>query len=142
MADISGSEGLDHHFDVRLRMLARAGVKPWPTVFQNLRSTRQTELARDWPEYVVCAWMGNSRLIAREHYLQVTDEHVQQAAQNPAHAAQKATPYPAACHSMPLSDDPAEGLENVDFPLIGAEIGHAKIVSVGGTGLEPVTFCV
>jgi hypothetical protein len=25
----------------------------------NLRSTRETELAEYWPEYVVCAWIGN-----------------------------------------------------------------------------------
>jgi integrase len=30
-----------------MRILAKAGVKPWPKLFQNLRSTRQTELARD-----------------------------------------------------------------------------------------------
>ena len=67
-----------------MRILAKAGLKPWPKLWQNLRSTRRTELARDWPEYVVCSWMGNSRVIAREHYLQVTDEHFEQAAQNPA----------------------------------------------------------
>ena len=67
-----------------MRILAKAGLKPWPKLWQNLRSTRRTELARDWPEYVVCSWMGNSRVIAREHYLQGTDEHFEQAAQNPA----------------------------------------------------------
>jgi integrase len=65
-----------------LRILDRAGVKPWPKLFQNLRSTRQTELAEQFPAHVVCAWMGNSRDVAREHYLQVTDEHFAKAASN------------------------------------------------------------
>ncbi len=46
----------------------------------NLRSTRQTELAESWPNHVVCAWIGNSEAVARKHYLQVTEEHFQQAA--------------------------------------------------------------
>jgi hypothetical protein len=125
-----------------LKILAKAGVRPWPKLFQNLRSTRQTELARDWPEYIVCAWMGNSRLVAREHYLQVTDEHFRQAAQNPAHAAQKATQYPVACHSMPASENRQEGSENADFAFFGPEIKDAENVSVGGAGLEPATPCV
>ena len=54
------------------RIVRRAGLEPWPKLFQNLRSTRQTELAREHPAHVVCAWMGNSRDVAAEHYLQVT----------------------------------------------------------------------
>ena len=41
--------------------LAKAGVKPWPKLFQNLRSTRETELAESYPIHVVCAWLGNSQ---------------------------------------------------------------------------------
>jgi integrase len=57
------------------RIMARAGISAWPKLFQNLRSTRQTELAETFPAHVVCAWMGNSEAVAKEHYLQVTDEH-------------------------------------------------------------------
>ena len=56
------------------RIIRRAGLTPWPKVFQNLRSTRQTELAGEHPAHVVCGWMGNSRDVAAEHYLQVTDD--------------------------------------------------------------------
>ncbi|MHC4664455.1 MAG: tyrosine-type recombinase/integrase [Planctomycetota bacterium] len=66
------------------RIIAKAGLKAWPKLFQNLRSTRETELAERWPEHVVCAWIGNSKKVAREHYLQVTDDHFERAAQNPA----------------------------------------------------------
>ena len=55
------------------RIIRRAQVKPWPKLFQNLRSTRENELAAVHPLHVVCAWMGNSRPVAIKHYLQVTD---------------------------------------------------------------------
>ncbi len=66
-----------------LRILKRAGVKVWPKLFQNLRSTRETELAETFPMHVVCGWIGNSQPVAMKHYLQTTDEHFRQAVQNP-----------------------------------------------------------
>src|SRR4030095_1679802 len=70
------------------RIIQRAGMKPWPKVWHNLRATRETELAESWPEHILCAWIANSRLVARKHYLQVTDEHFAQAATSSAEAAQ------------------------------------------------------
>ena len=52
-------------------------------MFQNLRSTRETELADDFPMHVVCQWIGNSQPIAAKHYLQVTDDHFSKAVRNP-----------------------------------------------------------
>ena len=37
------------------RIIARAGLTPWPKLFQNLRSTRETELAETFPLHVVTA---------------------------------------------------------------------------------------
>ncbi|MBL9082519.1 MAG: site-specific integrase [Planctomycetales bacterium] len=62
------------------RIVCRAGLEPWPKLFQNLRSTRETELMEDYPAHVVCAWIGNSEAVARKHYLQITDEHFAKAA--------------------------------------------------------------
>ncbi|MHB8897714.1 MAG: tyrosine-type recombinase/integrase [Thermoguttaceae bacterium] len=70
-----------------LRIIRRAGLEPWVKPFQNLRSTRQTELAGRYPQHVVCKWMGNSQPVAVKHYLQTTDEHFTEAVQNPVHAA-------------------------------------------------------
>ena len=64
-----------------LRIIDRAGVDPWPKLFQNLRATRQTELSQRFPEHVVCKWLGNSPRVARAHYLQTTEEHFEQAAE-------------------------------------------------------------
>jgi len=49
-------------------------------LFQNLRSSRETELTQKFPLHVVCAWMGNSQAVAAKHYLQVTDDHFKAAA--------------------------------------------------------------
>ena len=57
------------------RIIANAGLTAWPKLFQNLRSTRERELAETSPLHVVTAWLGNCQLIAAKHYLQVTDEH-------------------------------------------------------------------
>jgi len=57
------------------RILRRAGVRAWERLFHNLRASRETELTEEHPLHVVCAWIGNSALIAARHYLQVTDDH-------------------------------------------------------------------
>ncbi len=52
-----------------VKIIERAGLKPWPRLFQNLRSTRETEPAPAHPLHVVCAWIGNSQTAATKHYL-------------------------------------------------------------------------
>jgi hypothetical protein len=74
-----------------MRIIKRAGLKPWPKLFQNLRSTRQTELEENFPSHVVCAWIGNSEAVAKKHYLQVTDEHFKKAVQQAHVTARKPT---------------------------------------------------
>ncbi len=63
------------------RILRRAGVDPWPKLFQNLRASRETELAADYPAHVVAAWMGHSVIVSAKHYLQVTDPDFDKAVQ-------------------------------------------------------------
>ncbi len=48
------------------RIIRRAALKPWPKLFQNLRATRETELAKVHPLHVVCSWIGNSTLDCAE----------------------------------------------------------------------------
>jgi integrase len=73
------------------KIITRAGLVAWPRLFHNLRSSRQTELSETFPSHVVCAWLGNSEDIARDHYLQVTDEHFQKAAHKQAQQASGST---------------------------------------------------
>jgi hypothetical protein len=62
-----------------LRILRRAGVKSWPRLYQNLRSSRETELAERFPIHVVAEWLGNSPKTALAHYTQVTEDHFKRA---------------------------------------------------------------
>jgi integrase len=118
-----------------LRIIKRAGLKPWPRLFHNMRASRQTELTARFPLHVVCEWIGNSALIADKHYLQVTDEHYADAgrlrtveccgdSQSTGKAAQKAREMPSEMPFVTLSGD---------TPQIGA-----FCTPVPPTGVEPV----
>ncbi len=71
------------------KIIKRAGLKPWPKLFQNLRSTRETELAEVFPLQAVTSWIGKSQLIASKHYLQLTDEHFEKASAKVTHPTTK-----------------------------------------------------
>jgi integrase len=116
------------------RIIRRAGLIPWPKLFQNLRSTRETELAEDFPIHVVCAWIGNSRAVAQKHYLQVTDEHFEQGA----HAQRNTQQQPAAMRCKPMhAEDTDPAKTRVCSVLHSSTSG-----GVGGTELEPATSTV
>lgn len=57
------------------RYLRRLGHALWPKPWQNMRTTRETELTEQFPIHVVCSWIGNSPKVAIEHYNQITAEH-------------------------------------------------------------------
>jgi len=80
------------------RIIKRAGLTPWPKLFQNLRSTRETELAEDYPMQVVCAWIGNSQPVAAKHYLQVTEDHYKKAVHDPVQSV-----HERACQGLPAN---------------------------------------
>jgi integrase len=103
------------------KIIARAGLLAWPKIFQNLRSTRQTELAEQFPAHVVCTWIGNSEEVAREHYLQVTEGHFERAIK----AAQKTAQQEA-------------GSARNDSHQVTKSTGNTICVGfkMGGTGLE------
>ena len=61
------------------KIIRRAGLEPWGKPWQNLRSTRETELVETFPVHVAAAWLGNTEAVAQKHYLQVTGEHFKQA---------------------------------------------------------------
>jgi hypothetical protein len=60
-------------------IILKAGLLPWPKLFNNLRSTRETELAKTYSLQAATAWIGNTPKIALGHYLQVTEQEWQNA---------------------------------------------------------------
>jgi len=55
------------------KVATRAGIVLWVKPFQNMRSTRATELIdEDYPAHMVNAWLGHTEAVAMKHYRQAT----------------------------------------------------------------------
>ena len=63
--------------------IRRAGFEPWPRAWNNLRASRATELAEEFPGHVAAAWLGHTEEIANAHYRQVLPAHFDKATQKP-----------------------------------------------------------
>jgi integrase len=135
-------QGADNLRTMFRRYIARAGFTPWPKVWQNLRVSRATELADQYPGHVSAAWLGHSEKIADAFYRQVTDEHFARAvggAESGAQAAQNQAQQIAVEKSRKShkSNQPCEAERLTRLPAAPGKILHK--CSVGVTGLEPVT---
>jgi integrase len=115
------------------RIIKRAGLTPWAKPFQNLRSTRETELQDIFPAHIVCAWIGNSERVAQKHYLQITDSHFEKAAQNPAQQGVESAGTESQLESgkAPIFSD---------LPVVANPCGTVPIQPIAATGVEPVTL--
>lgn len=65
-----------------------------------MRSTRATELAREWPMPLVCKWVGHDAMISQKHYQQVTAEDYAAAATNGG-TVEPRTGHDGACQELP-----------------------------------------
>ena len=57
------------------RIIARAGLKRWPRLLQNLRASCATDWAGEHPIHESSKWLGHSPTVAAKHYLQSKDLH-------------------------------------------------------------------
>ncbi len=71
------------------RIIENAGLEPWPKLWQNMRASRATELAAEYPAHVAAAWLGHSTAVADRHYWRVTDADFERAASEPTGGAQQ-----------------------------------------------------
>jgi integrase len=55
-------------------ILRRAGLEPWEDLFQTLRRSAETDLAKENPQHAVSAWIGHSMEVSARHYLQIPDD--------------------------------------------------------------------
>ena len=121
------------------KIVGRAGLQPWPKLFQNMRASRATELVKDFPEHVVTAWMGHSKKIAQKHYLQVTEEDYKQASSNPTqNPTQQITVSPRR-GSQPILSAHEKTLVLQGLAIIRETLQTRE---VGDEGLEPPTSSV
>jgi len=130
-----------------LRILKRAGVTPWPKLFQNLRASRETELTNSFPLHVVTGWLGNTPAVANKHYLTTTDDHFRDAVAEPAKSSKTGGATVGAmvvqkpvlsasdtnCQQHPqLHHFPTKKAENVVFPSVSG------LYLVPPRGVEPL----
>jgi hypothetical protein len=128
------------------RIIRRAGLTPWPKPFHNLRASRETDLAATYPLHVVCSWIGNSAVIAKNHYLQVTDADFEKGAATEAlrNPVQRALQNPVRRSAAPSGAESASKVEeheaNRSAPLGAASCRPAQSEKVRLEGFEPSTF--
>ena len=114
------------------RILESVGVKPWPRLFQNLRSSRRTELQELYPDHVLNAWLGQSSKVAEGHYLTVTDEHWSRAISS---GAPTGAPIANGAETITSNHTNEKPLKNMPTDALQ---GLAMAGVIPPTGIEPV----
>ena len=129
------------------KIIKRAGLTPWPRLFHNLRASRETELAKEYPIHVVTSWLGNTPNIALKHYLQVTDADFERAAgvsekggaKGGAQAAQKAAQQVHAGYRVE-SQTTQQVLTGRELMLdLAVCCNDLQPPQIAGAGFEPAT---
>ncbi len=123
------------------KIVRRAGFEPWPKLWHNLRASAETDLAERFPMHVVCKWLGHGRLIAQEHYLQVTDDHFVRAAGAGSRAA-PALQQVAEKVRKASQRDQAPNEKPLVLRGVAANCEGMRRAKLGDTGFEPVTSTV
>jgi hypothetical protein len=103
------------------KIVERAGLKPWPRLLQNLRSSCATDWAYDCPGVESSKWMGHSKVVAAEHYLQSPDLN-----------------FKAVTGSGPWMGRSAETSASPESTVVGADSGTASVQTAGQHGAAPV----
>ena len=124
------------------KVASRAGVELWEKPFQNCRSSRDTELRKKFPEYLVNRWIGHTQQVAEAHYTQILPSDF-----TDAYNAENNVQIFAHEHAgIGRSGGEVEKTGIVASPCISSACNDvpsdakpAKIPIMGDTGLEPVT---
>jgi hypothetical protein len=122
--------------------MRRSGFESWPKLFQNLRSTHETELFKVTNGNIkaVCSWIGNSPKIALEHYIQVTEADLQEAAKmSLLNNGEKAAQYDAAKGRIASQTTLDEHKESAFLPLNTALCGSVHEPQIPPRGVEPLS---
>jgi hypothetical protein len=119
------------------RIIEKAGLSPWPKLFQNLRATRATEVADmpGIPSHVAADWLGHSTTIADKHYRQVTEEHFERALAQPAGNLRQ----PMQSGTETPRNDPQPKNEPLTISEDCEGLRYFAPCKVGDAGLEPAT---
>jgi integrase len=122
------------------KIITRAGEKPWPRLYHNMRASCATDWCERFPNHVVAGWLGHSPLIAAQHYLQTRDAHFELAAGG----AECGAPVAQNAAQHPTASDRTSSHESSELLVVeGAMRESAKPcetprrVLMGAAGFEP-----
>jgi integrase len=118
-----------------VRYMEKAGLKPWPKPWQNLRASRATELADEFPSHVCTAWLGHTEDVANEFYRQVTDTHFAKAVKTGRQTGQY-TPEKAGTGQQ---RDTVPSSKTADFQTVSDSCRCLPMEQLGAEGFEPPT---
>ena len=126
-----------------LTAVLRAGLKPWPRLFQNLRASCEMDWA-DWAgHHAAAAWIGHSLAISAKHYVRVRGDHFEKVTGRLIHNAihdalttqftTQHVPAPACNNPQQMLRGPVKGR----VVHLGADpCGYMLETSMGDTGLR------
>ncbi len=134
-----------------LRIIERAGLEPWPRLFNAMRASRATELAAEYPAAVCTSWMGHTQAVAQTHYHMVRDEDFDRAtgrggAESGALGAHNASQQRSATSSRETCESPKiqAGPDILPVPVPELDLLHEAMNGPGGTrtrmGFTPADF--
>lgn len=131
------------------RIIRRAGLTPWPRLFNALRASRATELAAEYPAAICTSWLGHTQAIAEAHYHMVRDEDFERAAASPigtqsgaksvSLVSQNASQQQAAPTGNEIQAGSQTKKDQAFMPVLADDCSSLQSLEVGVTGLEPVT---
>ena len=138
ITDHRGQGGRERNFrTMMLKIIARAGLKPWPKLFHNLRATRQTELAQQFPQHVVSEWLGNSESVAVEHYLRTLDDDFTRAITPTPNPSQNPSQSTAVLPSNTQETKTAPSLQDEAVPYVTSSCSSVQDDSMTLGRFEP-----
>lgn len=113
------------------RIVARAGLTPWPRLFHALRASRATDWVEVAPAHAVAKWLGHSPTVAAQPSLHTRDAHFDLVTGRAEAAAHPATQGRPRRHTEPQHDD-----DNPENPrdLVGVGVGCDAV------GIEAMTL--
>ena len=132
--------------DVNLRtqlhkIIERAGLTPWPKAWQNLRSTRETELVELHGIKSAVEWIGNSEAVARKHYLQTTESDFLRAIRTDVGSDAKSDAMTVSQSLEAARTEPKPKTKPSEKPLIlqgeSKQCDSVPVTQVPRAGLEP-----
>jgi integrase len=124
------------------KVIRRAGERCWPKLFHNLRASRETELAAEYPIHVVCEWIGNTAAIAAKHYLTVREVDFERAAsERGAQSGARRAHFPAqqeTARNGKKRNQTTQAESDTEFmPLSASRCDNLQMCPIPPRGLEP-----